>query len=265
MCNLVVINEVEVEFEVVGDETYTTSIDVAKIFNKQHKNILAQIRALPQDGFNGLNFKLVEYKDIKGEKRPMYQITKDGLVLLAMGFTGEKAYKFKVEYIKAFNAMAEEIKRLKFEKYINEVANLNACLIDKAKRHRREIAGYKGQITQHNALIASLRRDLAIAKAQPKSYQELQRDYDRLKRDYEGLGKDWNGLTSEYMSVCKERNELKKEVDKRKYNQDKITETILALDKIRKHLDPVYTALGAVMAYASDDDRFFMDRNEILR
>ncbi|WP_170019192.1 Rha family transcriptional regulator [Campylobacter sp. RM16190] len=265
MCNLVVINEVEVEFEVVADQAHTTSLKISEVFDKHHKNILAQIRALPQDDFNRLNFQPITYIDERNRQQKAYHITKDGFVLLAMGFTGEKAYKFKVEYIKAFNAMAEEIKRLKFEKYVSEVANLNACLIDKAKRHRREIAGYKGQITQHNALIASLRRDLAIAKAQPKSYQELQRDYDRLKRDWDGLAKDWNGLTSEYMAVCKERNELKKEIDKRKYNQDKITETILALDKIRKHLDPVYTALGAVMAYASDDDRFFMDRNEILR
>ncbi|QCD52804.1 Rha family transcriptional regulator [Campylobacter sp. RM16192] len=265
MCNLVVINEVEVELEVVADQAYTTSLSVASVFNKRHDHIIAKIRELPQDDFTAPNFRVSEYKDKSGRKLPMYQITKDGLVLLAMGFTGEKAYKFKVEYIKAFNAMAEEIKRLKFEKYINEVANLNACLIDKAKRHQREIAGYKGQITQHNTLITSLRKDLALARANPQASQDLQRAYDRLKRDWDGLAKDWNGLTSEYMAVCKERNELKKEIDKRKYNQDKITETILALDKIQKHLDPVYTALGAVMAYASDNDRFFMERNEILR
>ncbi|WP_169975839.1 Rha family transcriptional regulator [Campylobacter sp. RM16191] len=274
MCNLVVINEVEVEFEVVGDQTYTTSMAIAEVFHKRHGDIIAKIKSLPQDEFGQRNFSLT-HRDTKisgfskglgiTRKDPYYHITKDGFVLLVMGFTGEDAYKFKVEYIKAFNAMAEEIKRLKFEKYINEVANLNACLIDKAKRHRREIAGYKGQITQHNALITSLRKDLALARANPQASEDLQRAYDRLKRDWDGLAKDWNGLTSEYMAVCKERNELKKEIDKRKYNQDKITETILALDKIRKHLDPVYTALGAVMAYASDDDRFFMDRNEILR
>ena len=35
----------------------------------------------------------------------MYYITRDGFVLLAMGYTGEKAMKFKEAYINQFNAM----------------------------------------------------------------------------------------------------------------------------------------------------------------
>lgn len=38
--------------------------------------------------------------------------------MLAMGFTGEKAFKFKEEYIKAFNFMEEELKRL-YDERIN--------------------------------------------------------------------------------------------------------------------------------------------------
>ena len=40
----------------------------------------------------------------------MWAMTKDGFVLLAMGFTGKKAFTFKVAYISAFNAMAAYIK-----------------------------------------------------------------------------------------------------------------------------------------------------------
>lgn len=35
----------------------------------------------------------------------MYYITRDGFTLLAMGYTGELAMKFKEAYIKQFNAM----------------------------------------------------------------------------------------------------------------------------------------------------------------
>jgi Rha family phage regulatory protein len=59
--------------------------------------------------FNERNFTLVEYVDAKGEKRPMYQMTKDGFVFLVMGFTGSKAAKFKEDYINAFNEMYEYI------------------------------------------------------------------------------------------------------------------------------------------------------------
>ena len=72
MSNSVVINNQEVSFEVVGEQTFTTSFDVANVFGKRHDNIIAQIKALPKDNFNALNFKAVEYLDKKGELRPCY-------------------------------------------------------------------------------------------------------------------------------------------------------------------------------------------------
>lgn len=37
--------------------------------------------------FNALNFELVEYTDTKGEKHPMYILTKDGFMMLALGYS----------------------------------------------------------------------------------------------------------------------------------------------------------------------------------
>jgi len=88
----------------------TTSRIIAKEFNKQHKNILRDIRNLESSPeFNQLNFELVEYIDSKGESRPEYLITKDGFTFLCMGFTGEKAAEFKEKYIIAFNNMEDKI------------------------------------------------------------------------------------------------------------------------------------------------------------
>ena len=39
----------------------------------------------------------------------MYYITRDGFTLLVMGYTGEKAIKFKEAYIKQFNAMEKAL------------------------------------------------------------------------------------------------------------------------------------------------------------
>lgn len=39
----------------------------------------------------------------------MYLITRDGFTLLAMGYTGEKAMRFKEAYIKQFNAMEKAL------------------------------------------------------------------------------------------------------------------------------------------------------------
>ncbi|MGL5451924.1 MAG: Rha family transcriptional regulator [Aeromonas sp.] len=88
----------------------TTSIKIAEVFGKLHKNVLRKLETLEcSPEFNRLNFELVDYIDAKGEKQPMWNITKDGFVFIAMGFTGKKAAQFKEFYINAFNAMAEQL------------------------------------------------------------------------------------------------------------------------------------------------------------
>lgn len=89
-----------------GSKPATTSLKIAEVFGKLHKDVLKAIRELdcPKD-FNERNFSPVEYTDAKGEKRPAYQITRDGFTILAMGFTGKAAMQFKIAYIEAFNRM----------------------------------------------------------------------------------------------------------------------------------------------------------------
>ena len=51
------------------------------------------------------------YVNSQNKKQPMYLMNRDGFTLLAMGFTGEKALKWKIKYIAAFNAMESELKK----------------------------------------------------------------------------------------------------------------------------------------------------------
>lgn len=83
-----------------------TSLDIAETFEKEHKNVLKDIRELAcSEDFRRLNFEQSEYINQQKHKQPMYYITRDGFTLLAMGYTGEKAMKFKEAYIRQFNAM----------------------------------------------------------------------------------------------------------------------------------------------------------------
>lgn len=116
MNEVIVINGQSVEFEVADSGVFATSLDVANVFEKRHDNIIAQIRALPNDEFRYLNFKETERTAKFGavvRSEPYYKITRDGFSLLVMGFTGEKAYKWKIEFIKAFNKMEAMIKAAK--------------------------------------------------------------------------------------------------------------------------------------------------------
>ncbi|MGY6039030.1 Rha family transcriptional regulator [Aeromonas sp. AE23HZ002T15] len=88
----------------------TTSLKVAEVFGKLHKNVLRKIESLDcSPEFNELNFEPVEYLDEKGETRKAWNMTKDGFIFLVMGFTGKLAARFKETYIRAFNWMAEQL------------------------------------------------------------------------------------------------------------------------------------------------------------
>lgn len=87
----------------------TTSINVATAFRKQHKNVIQKIKTLEcGDAFLTANFSAVK-NDYRGNDYTAYQMTKDGFMLLVMGFTGKAAMAVKIAYINAFNKMADEL------------------------------------------------------------------------------------------------------------------------------------------------------------
>ena len=105
--------------EIVGkryeEKLITTSLKVAEVFEKEHKNVLQSIENLVADNSAAKFFRLTTYKN-RGKEYPMYETDRDGFSLLVMGFTGEKALQWKIKYIEAFNQMESELKRLYTER-----------------------------------------------------------------------------------------------------------------------------------------------------
>ena len=99
------------------EQIVTSSRMVAEKFEKRHSDVLRSIANLEcSPEFTQRNFALSSYKDESGKENKEYLITKDGFVMLAMGFTGEKAFRFKEAYINAFNSMAQDLKRIYAER-----------------------------------------------------------------------------------------------------------------------------------------------------
>lgn len=119
-------------------QAVTSSRNVAAVFGKEHKHVLRDIdnviAQLPKeqspDLGSGLNKPFVHSSDLSfgskgqssdlssglfigsvykndpnGRAYPEYLITRDGLTLLVMGYTGPKAMAFKLAYIRRFNEM----------------------------------------------------------------------------------------------------------------------------------------------------------------
>lgn len=123
------------------ERTVVSSLDIAETFEKEHRNVLADIRSIQKDissaEFSAL-FNETTYKGLNGKKNPAYLITRDGFTLLVMGYTGEKAMKFKLAYIKQFNAMESTLqgKRIEREKGIAVRQSLTKALQQSTENER---------------------------------------------------------------------------------------------------------------------------------
>ena len=72
-------------------EQRMTSLDIAQVTGKMHKDVLKAIRNMEPAWLkvNGRRFALVEYKDSKGELRPCYSLTKTECLYIATKFSDE--------------------------------------------------------------------------------------------------------------------------------------------------------------------------------
>lgn len=83
----------------------TTSLIVAKVFGKNHRDVLRDIERLScSNDFRVRNFAHTPYiHPQNGQEYHYYEISKDGFSFLVMGYTGEKAGQFKEMFISEFN------------------------------------------------------------------------------------------------------------------------------------------------------------------
>ncbi len=108
-----------------------SSRTVHKVFDKEHRNVLRDIRELIErverseertGSLDGLKseptyFYQSTYVDKWNREKPEYLLTKDGFTLLVMGYDDDDTMDFKLTYIGRYNEM---------EKYIK---NLNSCRV----------------------------------------------------------------------------------------------------------------------------------------
>ena len=190
-------------------EAFTSSRDVAIIFDKRHDHVLRDIDNLlksmaPQNwGANNNNeiafFAPSSFSDVSqpGREFRSFDMTRDGFMLLAMGFTGEKALRWKLAYLNAFNAMEAELRKPAPRKVaadpalVADVVMLRSDLGREADRYHRvahrvldemekmadahermenqiaALVDLRADILRESANLATLRADLAADQRRP--------------------------------------------------------------------------------------------------
>jgi Rha family phage regulatory protein len=108
----------------LDNDILVSSRMIAEKFEKEHRNVLASIRELvaqlDADDTNGSDFGLLKiqqssYLNEQGKRMPEFKLNRDAFSILAMGFTGQKALKWKVLFLRAFDEALGSVSKLREE------------------------------------------------------------------------------------------------------------------------------------------------------
>lgn len=129
----------ELVFKSNGGVVVTTSLKVAETFGKDHKHVLDSIRktieGLADFSAHPMFEETTYINEQNGREYPMYLMNRDGFTLLAMGFNGKKAMRFKIEYINAFNSMEKALKeQVKPKSQLEILVESAQALLEQSKR-----------------------------------------------------------------------------------------------------------------------------------
>ena len=125
--------------ELKSNKVVTTSIKVAQYFKKSHQEIIREIENIDcSETFKLNNF----FKCFDKTNNIYFTMTKDGFTFLVMGYKGKKAYRFKEEYIKAFNRMESLLydkNTIRYKKIRNYEKSMQKKEMDKIKNNINNI------------------------------------------------------------------------------------------------------------------------------
>ena len=102
---------------VVNNHVTALSIDVAKFFGKEHKNVVRDIENILSElpASRRLNFERSEISipsnlnNAPARVIKAYRMTRDGFSLLVMGWTGKEALQYKLLWLDKFNEMEKRL------------------------------------------------------------------------------------------------------------------------------------------------------------
>ena len=141
MINIIKYGKNELVFKGKNSQALTNSLLVAEKFGKTHDNVLKAIRNIVDGGVvkNNETPMFVEstyFNQQNGQDYPLFVMNRDGFTLLAMGFTGKRALQFKLDYITAFNAMENELRKPKSLSQLEILQGSVNALVEHDKRLR---------------------------------------------------------------------------------------------------------------------------------
>ena len=98
--NLLLANQLKMMQTTILVQPTMTSLEIAELTGKQHKNVMQAIRNMEPawEKTAGLKFQLGSYKDANGQLRPCYSLTKTECLYIATKFNDEARAKLVIRW-----------------------------------------------------------------------------------------------------------------------------------------------------------------------
>lgn len=180
-----------------------SSLEVAEMVRRDHKNVLQDIRGviahLDELKIQPVNYFVESsYKGGNGQQRPCYLLTKQGCELYGNRMTGTDGTAFSVKYIERFNEMeqqAQKVVPLSKDQALVTVLRTTADLVEdthaiKLEQHeiRKELSMINEKVEEQITLTSgeqrAVQKEVAIkiydiekdTTIRPKLFRELHRE-----------------------------------------------------------------------------------------
>jgi len=158
-----------------GDVPMTTSRIVAEVFEKEHFNVLRDIEALIADmvkveeadnqssveEYFQLTLTTVPMPNNATRKDKGFTLTKDGFLMLVLGYSGEKAVRFRMQFLKEFNRLTHQNLQL-----LKQNEALQKRLMKKLQKENRFLLADNTTISAENKkLVAEVKEEKRLVSA----------------------------------------------------------------------------------------------------
>lgn len=173
--------------ELVLNKETMSSLEIAELTERNHKDVMRSIREMEPAWvkINRRNFALVEYRDAKGEMRPMYQLTKTECLYVATKFNDEARAKLVIRW--------EELEKKKLHGFVIPGSFSQALML--AAKQQEQIEEQKKQILEMNAEIVEMKKKTDYLEVILSSRETV--TITQIAQDYGMTAKSFNRLLAE--------------------------------------------------------------------
>jgi len=204
-------NELIVKVESKDGIFVVSSRVIAEQLGKRHADVIKQLEAILTDEKIRSLILLSSYKDLKGEVRKEYLLTKDGFMIYMFNIQGYN--EFKISYINEFNRMESELNKFKLPTTYKEALLQLVQAEEEKEQLLLENSNLIKEVTYKEDIIIGLVEDIDLATKRQRLNQIIRHgDRNKIADRYNLLYTEFSNKYHLNLQIRLDRSEIKPKI-----------------------------------------------------